>query len=123
MDNIWKDFAKDYMSEDKFERVCEEIKNSKNVVDVNHEFSLNSFLSVVSSKEDRKVGMRIKSGYQNAFDVCYKNKKPIINEEDFGSIDLIFDNKLSIENFIEVAQIVLKAYDEITEESDEQCLN
>lgn len=119
MDNIWKDFAKEYMPKDKFERVCEEIKNSKQVVDVNHEFSLNSFLSVIYSEKDRKVGMRIKSGYQNAFDVCYKNKEPIINEEDFGGIDLIFDNKLSIENFIETAQILLKAYDEITKESDE----
>ena len=119
MDNIWKDFAKEYMPEDKFERVCEEIRNSKNVTDVNHEFSLNSFLNVIYNKEDRKVGMRIKSGYQNAFDVCYKNEEPIINEEDFGSIDLIFDNKLSIENFIETAQILLKAYDEITKESDE----
>lgn len=119
MDNIWKEFAKEYMPEDKFERVCEEIKNSKIVVDVNHEFSLNSFLNVIYSKEDKKVGMRVTSGYQNAFDVCYKNEKPIINEKDFGRIDLIFDNKLSIENFIETAQILLKAYDEITKESDE----
>lgn len=119
MDNIWKDFAKEYMPEDKFERVCEEIKNSKNVVDVNHEFSLNSFLNVIYNKENKKVGMRITSGCQNAFDVCYKNKKPIINEEEFERIDLIFDNKLSIENFIKTAQTVLKAYDEITKESDE----
>lgn len=119
MNNIWKDFAKEYMPEDKFEIVCKGIKKSKNVVDVNHEFSLNSFLSFVYNKEDRKAGIRITSGYQNAFDVCYKNKKPIINEEDFGRIDLVFDNKLSIENFIKAAQIVLKAYDEITKESDE----
>ena len=119
MDNIWKEFAKEYMPEDKFERVCEKIKNSKQIVDVNHEFSLNSFLSVIYSEKDRKVGMRIKSGYQNAFDVFYKNEKPIINEKEFGSIDLIFDNKLSIENFIETAQLLLKAYDEITKESDE----
>ena len=62
--------------------------------------------------------MRITSGCQNAFDVCYRNKKPIINEE-FGRIELMFDNKLSIENFIETAQLLLKAYDEITKESDE----
>lgn len=119
MDNIWKEFAKEYMPEDKFKRVCEEIKNSKQVVDINHEFSLNSLLSGVYNKEDKKVGMRITSGCQNAFDVCYKNKEPIINEEDFGRIDLIFDNKLSIENFIKTAQLLLKAYDEITKESDE----
>ena len=119
MDNIWKEFAKEYMPEDKFERVCEEIKNSKNVVEVNHEFSLNSFLNVIYNKENKKVGMRIKSGYQNAFDVCYKNKKPIINEKEFERIDLTFDNKLSIENFIKTAQLLLKAYDEITKESDE----
>ncbi|MGX0146135.1 hypothetical protein [Staphylococcus hominis] len=119
MDNIWKEFAKEYMPEDKFERVCEEIRNSKNVMDVNHEFSLNSFLNVIYNKENKKVGMRITSGYQNAFDVYYKNEKPIINEKDFGRIDLIFDNKLSIENFIETAQLLLKAYDEITKESDE----
>ncbi|MGX0020189.1 hypothetical protein ACUXPG_000600, partial [Staphylococcus hominis] len=106
MDNIWKDFAKEYMPEDKFERVCEEIKNSKNVVDVNHEFSLNSFLNVIYNKENKKVGMRITSGCQNAFDVCYKNKKPIINEKEFERIDLIFDNKLSIENFIKTAQLL-----------------
>lgn len=119
MDNIWKEFAKEYMPEDKFERVCEEIRNSKNVMDVNHEFSLNSFLNVIYNKENKKIGMRITSGYQNAFDVYYKNEKPIINEKDFGRIDLIFDNKLSIENFIETAQLLLKAYDEITKESDE----
>ena len=119
MDNIWKEFAKEYMPEDKFERVCEEIRNSKNVMDVNHEFSLNSFLNVIYNKENKKVGMRITSGYQNGFDVCYKNEKPIINEEEFGRIDLMFDNKLSIENFIETAQLLLKAYDEITKESDE----
>lgn len=119
MDNIWKEFAKEYMPEDKFERVCEEIKNSKQVVEVNHEFSLTSLLNGVYNKEYRKVGMRITSGCQNAFDVCYKNKKPIINEEEFGRIELMFDNKLSIENFIETAQLLLKAYDEITKESDE----
>ncbi|MGX0021936.1 hypothetical protein ACUXPG_002406, partial [Staphylococcus hominis] len=44
---------------------------------------------------------------------------PIINEKEFERIDLIFDNKLSIENFIKTAQLLLKAYDEITKESDE----
>lgn len=123
MDNIWKEFAKEYMPEDKFERVCKGIENSKQIVDVNHEFSLNSFLSVIYNKENKNVGMRITSGYQNAFDVRYKNKKPIINEKEFERIDLTFDNKLSIENFIKTAQLLLKAYDEITKESDEQCLN
>ncbi|MCG2112424.1 hypothetical protein K4S86_10925 [Staphylococcus epidermidis] len=119
MDNVWKDFAKEYMPEDKFERVCEEIKNSKNVVDVNHEFSLNSLLKVIYSKEDEKVGIRINCGYQNAFDVRYKNAEPIIDDENYGGIDLVFDNKLSIENFIQTAKKLIKVYNEITKVVDE----
>lgn len=119
MDNVWKDFAKEYMPEDKFERVCEEIKKSKKVVDVNHEFSLNSLLNVIYSKEDKKVGIRINSGYQNAFDVHYKNAEPIIDDENYERIDLVFDNKLSIENFVKTAKKLIKVYDEITRVVDQ----
>ncbi|MGZ2417176.1 hypothetical protein ACUXJ9_001413 [Staphylococcus caledonicus] len=116
MDNIWKEYAKEYMPEKEFEKVSQIIRETESFAEVTHSFALNSLINVLYSEDKTQVGIRIRTGYQNAFDIAYKNKEPIINVEESGKIDLMFDNKFSIENFIKTAQIALEKFDKLTKE-------